>query len=216
MIIEEKTTLEAWKKALKHVLNKGIDFKDENSRICREVFNLVINIKEPEHGITKPISILNKSRIWKYPPLDEMASIMLSKKLAPEYSYSYGPRLFNFQGKINQIDDFIIPLLKNVRSSRRATAVLWDPVEDSNTLKRDIPGLILVDFKLRNNKLNTTAVIRSNDLFFGWSANIYQIFILSRYIRKELNCSQGFITTISVSAHIFEDQFGYIKKVLNE
>jgi len=216
MIIEEKSTLEAWKKSLKLVIENGVDFRDENSRICREFFNLGIVIKEPWDDITKPISILNRFREWKFPPLEEIASIMLSKKLAPEYSYSYGPRLFNFQGKINQIDNFIIPLLKNNPNSRRGTVVLWDHKEDVNPNKRDIPSLIMVDFKIRENRLNSSAVIRSNDLFFGWTANVYQLFVLSEYIRKETGCDRGLINTISFSAHVFEDQFEFIKKILKD
>jgi len=212
--MQATTVFEAWKQALSQILKHGIDFTDENKRLCREVLNLSIEIDHPEIDATRPIIVLNGFQKWDYPGFDDIARTVLDSNLAPEYSYSYGPRLFSFQQKKNQINDFIIPLLKNTPDSRRAVLTLWDPLEDSNPLKRDMPGLVAIDFKLRNNRLNMTAVLRSNDMFFGWPANIYQMHVLQQYIAEKLGCRTGSITTFSTSAHIFQDQFPYIKKIL--
>jgi thymidylate synthase len=212
MNITKKTTLEAWKSALNHIINEGKNYKD-NERLTRESLNLSICIEDPAKDITAPIEIMRKSKKWVYPPMEEIESIILSKKTALAYSYSYGPRIFN-HNNINQIDNFIIPLLKKDPFSRRAIAVLWDPLIDSNVYKKDVPGFILIDFKLRDNKLNATSFVRSNDIFFGWPANIYQIFCLVEYVSKQLSCEVGSLTTFSSSAHIFEDQFESINNVL--
>lgn len=214
MNITEKTTLGAWKSALNCLIVNGKDYLD-NLRKTREILNLVICIEEPTKDITRPIEIMRKSKKWVYPPMEEIESIVLSKKLAPAYSYSYGPRIFNYNS-INQVDKFIIPLLKKDGFSRRAVVILWDPVIDANIYKKDVPGLILVDFKLRDNKLNVTSFVRSNDIFFGWPANIYQIFCLLAYVSKQIGCDIGSITTFSSSAHIFEDQFESINKILKD
>ncbi len=213
MEIETETTTEAWKRALKYVFENGKDFED-NNRVCREVLNLTIKIKSPEKDITGPIEILNSFKKWVYPPLEEIKNIIQSKNLAPVYSYIYGPRIFNYRNKVDQIDDFVIPLLKNTRESRRAVVTLWDPEEDASIYKKGVPGLISLDFKLRKNRLNITAVIRSNDLFFGWPANIFQIYSLQELMVKKLDCFPGSITIFSTSIHIFKDQFEDLKKVL--
>jgi thymidylate synthase len=213
-MIVKNTAYEAWKDVLKLIMREGKNFKDDNNRICRECFNLLIRLKNPGQKITKPINILNDFKNWKYPPLEEIKKVMLSNKLAPDYSYSYGPRIFNFQGRIDQINDFVIPLLKDKRTSRKATITLLDPVQDSSMVKRDVPGLVVIDFKVRKGKLNMTAVIRSNDLFFGWPANIYQLYVLMDFVSKKLDCEIGILDTFSISAHIFEDQFEYIKRIL--
>ncbi|PIZ54003.1 hypothetical protein COY26_00300, partial [Candidatus Woesearchaeota archaeon CG_4_10_14_0_2_um_filter_33_10] len=70
-----------------------------------------------------------------------------------------------------------------------------------------------IDFKIRKQKLNATMVVRSNDLFFGWPANLYQLFVLQDYIGKKLGCKTGSLTTFSNSAHIFKDQFEDIQQV---
>lgn len=215
MEIIQETAMECWKEALKLILDKGVDFKDENNRICREILNLKIVVKKPFFETSKPIKMLFGFNEWKYPHLDEISKTILTDKLESGYSYSYGVRIFNFQGKINQLNDFIIPLLKNTPNSRRAVISLWDPIADSSLSNRENPGLMLIDFKMRREKLNLTAIIRSNDVFFGWPANFYQLFVLQDYVKKALNCDFGNITIFSTSAHIFEDQFKFIEKILS-
>ena len=214
MEIIHEIAMDSWKEALKLILDKGVDFKDENNRICREILNLKIVVKKPFYEATKPIKTLFSFNEWKYPPLDEIAKVILSNNIEPGYAYAYGPRIFNFQNKINQLNEFVIPLLKTSPNSRRAVISLWDPTVDSNLTNRENPGLMIIDFKVRKDKLNVTTIIRSNDLFFGWPANFYQVFALQEYVKKALNCDFGMITTFSTSAHIFEDQFKFIEKIL--
>ncbi len=213
-MIKAKNTMEAWRRSLSLLLKEGKDFKDENNRVCREKLNIAVEIENPAIDAATPIHSLNRFHKWDYPPIDKIAHIMLDKKPAPEYAYSYGPRLFNHQNMYNQVDNFVIPLLKENSASRRAILNFWDVGKDSQTNKRDVPALIMLDCKLRDGKLNMTGVIRSNDAFFGWPANIYQMHILQQYIANKLGCKIGSITTISTSAHIFRDQFPYIETIL--
>jgi len=214
--IKSETIINAWKSSLKYIFESGEDFTDENNRVCREVLNLVIEVNNPGEDITVAVDVLNSFKKWVYPPLDEIGDLILSRKLSPTYSYSYGPRLFNFQNTINQIDNFIIPLLKRNSFSRRGIVLVWNPIQDSNIYKRDVPGLISIYFKIRKKMLNATIVVRSNDIFFGWPANLYQVFVLQDYIAKKLGCKIGSLTTFSNSAHIFKDQFEDIQKVISD
>jgi hypothetical protein len=118
--IKSETTIGAWKSGLKYILESGKDFTDENNRVCREILNLVIKVENPEKDITRPVEILNNFKKWVYPPINEIAEVIMSRKLSPTYAFSYGPRLFNFDNAINQIDDFLIPLLKKIISREEA------------------------------------------------------------------------------------------------
>ena len=214
MEICERTVEQAWKNALKYILSSKDTYHEEkNNRTCIEVLNLQITITEPSMDISKPIEILNSFQKWVYPNLSEISSLVFSKIVNPVYDYNYGPALFNYGNMLNQIDDYVIPSLKKNPSSRRAIATLWNPSSDSKITNRQVPGLVFIDFKLRKNKLHTTTLVRSNDIFFGWPANIYQVFILQKYICEKLNCKPGPMSTFSTSAHIFDDQIEYIKKV---
>lgn len=216
MIIAGETSLEVWKESLKRIMKEGTDFYDENKRLCREIISLLTVISHPEKEITKPINILNTFEEWKYPPLGEIKEAMLNPETSPEYHYSYGPRIFNFQKKIDQINRFILPLLSKTPISRRASLCLFDPSADSDVNLRDTPGLLIIDFKLRDKKLHLHGFIRSCDFFFGWPANIYQLSVIQDYVREKLAVSPGKIFFYSSSAHLFEDQFDYIKEIIRK
>ena len=213
MEITAKTAFEAWKKALSFVLKNGKEFNDEG-RVCKEVLNLSICILDPTKGTREPIEELRKFKKWVYPPIEEIKEIALEKKSNPAYTYSYGPRIFNFQEKIDQINNYVIPLLKNNPYSRRGVVSFWDPTSDSITYKKDVPSLLSIDFLIRDGKLNTTYYIRSNDLFFGFPANVYQLFIIQEYVANQLDIPIGSLTIFSASAHIFDDQFENIQDII--
>lgn len=199
-----------WKSALKYALESGIKIKDRYNRSCREVLNLnlvLTGFKDVEFPIEK-VSSFGK---WVYPRIGEIKAIMLESGVGSSYAYSYGERIFNYDG-FNQMDSYVIPTLKKDLNSRRAVINLWNPSVDTN--KGQVPGLIFLDFKVREGKVNLFALIRSNDLFIGWPANVYQLYVLANYVSKKLGLEIGSISTMSTSAHIFLDNLDEIKEVI--
>jgi thymidylate synthase len=214
MDIREKTAEKVWKKMLRAVMENGTEFIDRRGRLCKEVLNIITTIETPEN-ITKPIEILSSFKKWEYPSLEELKAFMLEKEDVPGYYYHYGSRAFNYNG-IDQINNYIIPLLKKDSTSKRAILVFYGPEKDTLPLKKETPGMVMINFNIRNKKLHATAVIRSNDLFYGWPGNVVQTYFLAEYVSKELNVPLGTISTISISAHIFQDQFEDIRKIIGE
>jgi thymidylate synthase len=102
---------------------------------------------------------------------------------------------------IDQIKRIILEL-KEAPTSRRAIGVTWRIPED--LLTDEVPCMILVDFKIRDEQLFTTVVFRSNDIFGAAPANFVAIRELSRYVANELSIPIGPITVQSISAHIYE------------
>jgi thymidylate synthase len=214
MEIKDKTVEKVWKRMLKEVLEKGTEFIDRKNRLCKEVLNITATIETTE-SLTKPIEILSSFKKWTYPSLEELKAFMLEKEDIPGYYYHYGSRAFNYNG-LDQVNNYIIPLLKKEPTSKRGIVVFYGPEKDTLPLRKETPGMVLMNFNVRDKKLHITTVIRSNDLFYGWPGNIVQSYFLGEYISKELNVPIGTITTHSISAHIFEDQFEDIKKVIGE
>ena len=212
MNINEKNCVDAWKKALKYILDEGTDFTDLDDRQCRETLNLMVNIENPEKDYEKLIEIMKQFE-WIYPTSEELSTIIFNKEDLAIYEYSYGPRIFNFAGKKDQINDFVIPLLKNDPNSRRAIISLFNPYTDSDILNKNIPSLMYVYFKIRDNILHCTCFIRSNDFFIGWPGNIYQIYLLQKYVADKVNIKTGSLSTMSCSAHVFHEHFDHIKKM---
>jgi thymidylate synthase len=213
MYIHDKSIFGAWRKLLNYIYKNGADFKDHRNLMCREVLNLCVEIQNPT-DVTAPIKWLDGLGDWKYPLIEELANIILSKKVGVEYAFSYGPRIFDFQNKVDQINNYVIPILKKDSNSRRAMAIISDPIKDAKVENTEVPALVSVLFKVKNNQLLVTLIMRSNDMFFGWPANVFQVFKLQEYVAEQLKLDAGPITTFSFSAHIFEDQFEYVKKLL--
>lgn len=217
-IIDEENTYSVWKKSLRLVLEEGRMFEDEDGRTCKECLNLLMKIDSPQKDIKDPIDRLNDFEKWIYPSLSDIEKNIISKEPTLGYEYSYGERIFSYTGdgdNIDQVNDFLIPLLKENKNSRRAVLGIWNPLKDSNIFKKEIPGLVMLDFKVRSDNLNVSGIIRSNDLFYGWPASVYQCFKLQEFVSKKLGLNMGFLTTISTSAHIFEEQEEYIREVID-
>ena len=211
--IKGKTANEVWRKLLASIMKNGESYLDRRNRICKEALNVVATIESVE-GITKPIETLNKFNKWVYPSEEQIKNFILNKEDSSEYYYNYGERAFNFEG-INQVDEYIIPLVKKTPTSKRAIVMFYS-TKDSLPLRKEVPGLVSINFEIRNNQLHSTLIIRSNDMCHGWPGNVAQAYYLTEYVANELNCKIGSITTFSISAHIFEEQFDDIKKILKK
>lgn len=212
--IQEKDTFEAWKSALKFILENGKDYVDLDNRICREVLNLGVEILNPKENISKPITLLSSLGKWMYPPIDEIAEVIQKAENLGTYEYCYGPRVFKYRNVVDQINEYVIPLLKANPSSRRAVISLWDPIEDSKVGKGNVVAWLVSDFKVREGKLYLTFYGRSIDFFIGWPVNIYQQFLLMEKVAREINSDLGSLTTFVSSAHIFLEHTDEINKIL--
>lgn len=215
MEIIAQTFLEAWKKSLKYIMDYGNDFKDRDNRVCREVMNLIVIVENTEDDYEKPIDIMQQFE-WIYPAKEELSSIILNKEELAPYEFSYGSRIFNYQKSKDQINDFVIPLLRKDPSTRRAVVSLYNPSTDSNILSKNIPSMMFMHFKIKNSSLNLACFIRSNDIFIGWPGNIFQIFMLHKHVAEKLGIKIGSLTTVSCSAHAFHEHFDMIKKVIEK
>lgn len=208
--------VELWKNALSLVVRQGKDFKDSEGRSYLEENNLVLTLTDTNdtQKMSEPIEIMMARKKWVYPSKDELSSIMFKEYQAPTYDYTYGGRIFSFDDKLDQINNFIIPLLKSDPLSRRAIVVLYNPLDDSNLSNKNSPGIIYLQFRINAEKLNLNCHIRSNDLFFGWPANIYQIYTLQKFVAEKLRINKGSIATISNSAHVFSEDLDEVNRLL--
>ena len=215
MELSNTNAYELWKSAIAQINKKGEDFKDNDNRTCREVYNLVLNLMNvDESNINKPIETMIDSKKWIYPSKEELSGIMFKEFQAPIYEYTYGGRIFGYNGTFDQINSFIIPLLKKDPNSRRAILVFYNPIDDSKPDNKNTPGIIYVQFRVVKGLLCMNSHIRSNDLFFGWPANVYQLYCLMQYVSEKLDINRGNITTFSNSAHVFVEDFPEVEEIL--
>jgi thymidylate synthase len=173
----------------------------EDGKATREVENLMITVINPLSGWPIPGSN------WDMPGLNKYAEQLLSGENPSDFKYTYGERLTTYPDTeghyaIDQIDS-CIELLKKHPETRRAIAITWVP--DWDEFGGEVPCLQLLDFLIRGGKLNCTAVFRSQDILRAWPCNVYGIGRLMAHIGDKVGIPVGSLTTISCSAHIYEN-----------
>lgn len=136
---------------------------------------------------------------------------MLTANSLPDLSYTYGQRLLKFEG-INQIDD-IITKLNEAKYSRRAVAVLWNPIIDSKS--ENPPCLNLIQFRIVKDQLLMTVYFRSHDIYGAWPKNAFALRKLQNLVAEELkDISLGELIIISHSAHIYGNNIDAAKEIV--
>jgi len=126
----------------------------------------------------------------------------------------YPNRLRRFGAKkIDQIQ-YIFDKLREDRSSRQAVIVLWNPEDDcyksgnSGELQKsnDFPCSNYLHFMIRDEKLDCTFVIRSNDAIFGMTGiNLYEFTVLQEILAMLLGTEIGKFYYIADSLHLYEE-----------
>ena len=208
--IRQKTAALAFPWILKTIMRFGVEKKTDYGGKQKEILNLAAvitdeDLQNPEipfyFGFTK--DQFNE----QYLP-----QILTPNKI-PGIEYTYGARLMNYQG-IDQIKQGIIDKLKESIDSRRAVACTWQVEKDIES--RQPPCLVLVQALAQNNFLHLTCYLRSNDMFKAWGQNALALRVLQGKIANELGLGLGVLTTISNSAHIYEQDFSKAQEIIDK
>ena len=199
--IQGNSLNDVWYRGLDLISNHGVNIKDNRNNF-KEILNLMTKIENPKKEFPKEI-LKRKNMLKVY------GKQFLSSK-NNNFSYTYGQRLMG--GSIDQIQS-IIDRINNNKNTRRGIATTWIPTIDA--VKDEVPCMILVDFKLRK-RLQLTAVFRSHDFYGAYPFNIYRLSKLQDYVAKRISAKSGGITVLSVSAHIYENDFNNVNLILKK
>jgi len=200
--IKAKTIGEAWLGACRYIMEKGKPMKDGEKNL-KETINLLVSVKKPSQ---------NDVLIEKYGDkkmIEWMLSNFLEQKRVPELknALSYGTRLFNYNGK-NQVEWVINKLKKKPETKAATISMLMQDDEDY------IPCVSLLDFKIRNKKLNIFAMCRAIDFGKKVYANLLALNKIQEIVAKELKIKTGSLCMCNVSAHIYEENFDEVNNIL--
>ncbi|MDR1721995.1 MAG: thymidylate synthase [Methanobrevibacter sp.] len=221
-LIEVDEIADGWEQLVKKIISEGKDIKDERGSLTKEILNVLVQIKKPL-GKTKGDFFNIKTNpdildirvpegyFWSGDKLKSYSEQFISKD-KQGFVYTYGNRLRAHFDGVDQIDE-AINRLNQCRESRRAISITWDQVIDSKN--DEVPCMILVDFKIRDDKLYTTALWRSHDIYGAWFPNAVGLTYLAQHVANSTNTSLANITIQSISAHIYEVNFPEAEKLLD-
>ena len=215
-IYDNKSVFRAWVKILDLIMRFGSLKFSEYEIPQKEFFNVVVTL-----GLYGNDYKLEKEffEFIEKENFDRHINEVLNPKKPEGVEYTYGERFFAHRFGKNQIN-YLIEKLSKSPYSRRALVVSWDHEKDQNI--GNPPCIIGVQGIITDNFYNHTVIIRSNDMFKAWPLNFVAQIELAKFIVSEINKRAntdykiGSITSISISAHIYQTDFERAKEVIEK
>jgi thymidylate synthase len=126
----------------------------------------------------------------------------------------YGPRLFNMDGRHNQLQN-VVTILTNKPSTRRAVIQLFD-AEDIAKDHKEIPCTCTLQFMLRKGRLHMLTFMRSNDAFIGLPHDVFAFTMLQEIVARSIGGEVGVYKHAVGSLHLYdrdrEDAEAYLQE----
>jgi thymidylate synthase len=204
---------DAWKNILKLIIEHGDELEDEHDLVIRELLNVIMTVQDPANS--KPpegYSSVEKFRRYEKQFLDignHVDGINYGKRLREHFGFKLGKNIYSV--KVDQVES-VLNRLKKCETTRRATLTAFDPSVDQ--YQEEIPTMIMMDFKIRKNRLYTTAVWRGHDIYKTWIPSFFGLKGLSKYLAENLGIKIGPITVHSVSAYVYKSNFNDVEKII--
>lgn len=197
---------------VQHVLKYGKETAPRGMK-TREIEDAVIRIKDVRN--TLPLNI-NRGTVPGIGAVE--ACQLLAGVSTPKLVIAVGPAFSNFAEDnglfhgaygLRTKDQYgpIIERLKADPDTRQAVVTIWNPELDLLPQKRDYPCTILHQFRIRDNKLNMTVFMRSNDVWLGAAYDFFQFTRVQLAIASVLGVEPGDYTHHVGSLHIYEQHY---------
>lgn len=193
---------EAWKKSVNLVYKKGTEIKDGDNKLI-ELLNVIITVKDP-HLIDDVVKKHGDRKMIRW-----MKNNFLQLKAIENWGYSYGQRMYDFQG-INQFQN-IVKKLKTNSDTKSATISFMFPPKD----KQHVPCIIALDLKIRKKILIGTAFFRSQDAGKKIYADILSLGNIMSKVANKLAITVGPLLLHIVSLHVYKEDIESLTKGRN-
>lgn len=222
-----RTANEVWTKATAELLKMEVVSIESRAGNTIELLHSLIHVENPiQRWVTQrmpPISIgyALAELIWILAGSNDAHVINYWNPALPkfsgnnsEYHGAYGYRIRHAFG-FDQLDH-AYQTLKNNPDSRQSVILIWDPRTDypdemGKPVNDDIPCNICSLLKVRNNRLEWTQIMRSNDIYLGLPYNFIQFTSLQEIIAGWLRIDVGSYCHYSDSLHLYHKDIPNIK-----
>ena len=229
--IEGKTIAETWVRIIHRIKTTGTIRPTGYDGQWQELINLTAVVTdEPEEFYFPEPNYLpcNREFVAEYVP-----QMLSDSPYSEGVKYTYAQRLRSWFGR-DQIQEVITKLIGEPDAAS-AVMSLWDSGNgnhegkhpnwndnDSDHQHGGSPCLNHVWVRIVDDRLLLVATLRSNDMFNAWAANAFQLRALQIHIRNEIEKQSGIryelgeLITNSLSAHVYDNSWGYADKLIEE
>jgi len=211
-IIDIQDGVNGYVDLVKHVLNNGVEVAPRGMKTL-EIEDAVIRIADVFN--TLPLGV-GRGTVAGIGAVE--ACQLIGGVSEPSLVIAIGPQFKNYtednglfhgayglrtKGQYNEI----ISRLKDDPDSRQGVVTIWNPELDLLAKKRDYPCTILHQFRIRDNKLNMSVYMRSNDVWLGAAYDFFQFTRVQIAMASVLGIEPGKYTHHVGSLHIYEQHY---------
>lgn len=197
---------------VKHVVKHGKEVAPRGQKTL-EIEDAIIRIDDVRN--TLPLGV-NRGTVPGIGAVEAMQ--LLSGTSFPDLVIAIGPQFKNyaedngvFHGaygpRTNGQYDVIVQRLQQDPDTRQAVVTIWNPQYDLQPEKRDYPCTILHQFRIRDNKLNMSVYMRSNDVWLGAAYDFFQFTRVQLAMASVLGIEPGTYNHHVGSLHIYEQHY---------
>lgn len=231
--ITGNTFAESYKKLLDKVYNHYEYETAPRGMNIREIMNCVVKIRNPYSNLFKnkvrdlPLKYLKKELALYFAGVNDAKMFASAskfwKKIANDdgtINSAYGNLIFKMEDSGDQKSQWnwaLIQLSKD-KDTRQAVLHFNRPIHQYEGVK-DFPCTLEMTFHIRDNKLNATIVMRSNDVIKGTTFDIPFFMLLQQLMLVSLKkfypeIEMGEYTHIAHSMHLYESDFDLVQEML--
>jgi thymidylate synthase len=227
-VFEGRTADDAWQAVAAALsADEGVSVQTSRNGTTHEILHAAISVSDPRQRWTVSrnpamnIAFALAEVVWIIAGRNDSAFLNYYNTGLPKYcgngpSYhgAYGHRLRK-RFDTDQLVRAYEALHRNP-DSRQVVLQIWDsavdlPATDGRPSSEDVPCNIVAMLKVRDQKLEWTQVMRSNDVFRGLPYNFVQFTTIQEIMAGWLGLDVGTYNHVSDSLHVYEDDLKKIK-----
>lgn len=210
---------DAWLKVIRNLEESGKESSPRGQKI-KELQNVSVVIKDPKKRILSlPIRKMSLPYafgefLWYLSARNDVSMMEYYSKKMKGFSddgftlnSAYGYRIF---GKHKDLPfdqwKFVVDKLQEDPDSRQAVIHLHTP---NNKPTKDEVCTLSLQFFIREGKLDMVVNMRSNDIIWGFTYDVFNFTSLQELMANELNVEVGTYYHNAASMHIYEKDFSY-------
>lgn len=227
---KDKNFAAVYKKLLNDLLNSPEFICEPRGIEINEITNIQFEIENPIESLYENIRRSSQFKyiaaelVWYFSKSNDLKFIEKYAKFWKNISNAdntlnsaYGNLIFNTHNNVNQWQ-WAFNMLSNDKDSRQAILHFNMPMHQYKNNK-DFVCTMYGIFQIRNNKLNFTINMRSNDVILGLPTDIAFFCILQQQMLKLLNktypnLTLGTYTHIANSLHLYKKHFELVNGML--
>lgn len=209
-MIVGRTFAEAYKKVIQKVMDEGITVKPRG-QTTKELLQETIKVEMPAYNMA-----YIKNRKWNllhaiveslyiFSSINDVRVTSIFNKNMQNFSDNGITMYGDYGSRIADKIPLLINKLKDDKDTRQAVLTIYDS-DDIDMVSRDIPCTVMLQFTIRNERLNVHVFMRSNDCIWGMPYDVFMFTNMQMVIANELDLACGNYYHTATSMHIYHER----------